>query len=214
MSDTAITPKEGAATEAPVFVPPTKEEWDKAKKDIVDARILQGQADARADRLHRALTGTGKGGSNFVAPGAAPVALTEQEKQDYAAAEDRKAAQGLQRLALDPAFREALDADPTLRGLFTDNPLAVLPLLAPAAFDAEDAVTLVKQALTERATKLKTTVIAPKVEEQPVVVAVPVVVANSTPVLDAEYEEARKRPNIESALVGMIGTGLKKLGSK
>lgn len=201
-----------AATVVPAFVPLTKEETDKLTKERDDARILQGQADARAARLQAALTG--KGGSRFVAPGAAPAAPTEQEKLDYAVEEDRKAVQGLQRLALDPAYRAALDADPTLRGLFQNNPLAVLPLLAPAAYDAEDAVTLVKQALAEKAGKVTATVVTPPVEVKPVVVVPGAIAPVSAEVLDEQYESAKKLPNIESALHSMIGIGLKKMTGK
>ena len=211
--DTAITTEEKpvvAATETKV-VTLTPEEHAKLLKDVEDARNLQSQADARSARLQAALTG--KGGSRFTAPGATVVVPTDAEKQDYAAQEDLKAAQGLQRLALDPTYRAALDADPTLRGLFQNNPLAVLPLLAPAAYDAEDALTLVKQALAEKVSKAAT-VATVKPEEKPVVVAPATVVAPSAPILDEEYEAAKKIPSTESALISMIGIGLKKLGGK
>lgn len=230
MSETAITAEEKAAADKAAAdaaaaatgeqgkVVLTKEQHDKLVTDAAattEARRLQGQADARAARLAAAL---GKGGSHFGAPAEAKPAPTKEEREEYAAGEDRKAAQGLQRLAIDPRFREALDADPTLMGLFQNSPLAVLPLLAPDALDAEDAIGLVTTKLTEKvaaiaAAKAASVVVAPVVK--PADTTPPAGIVNTrTTQQNEEYEAARKSPNVENAVAGMIKVGLKSLGGK
>ena len=93
----------------------------------------------------------------------------------------------------------------------TSNPLAVLPMLAPDALDAEDAITLVKEALGKRA-KPATPLVppTPPVSPTPPVGAIN---AQDKPV-NAEVEAARKIPNTERAVAGMIGARLRESKGK
>ena len=192
----------------PVVNPPetvslTKEAHDQLKRDAARASSNQRKADLW-DRNQ------GGKGSHFkpTAPATPP---SEEERASAAATEDRKAERGLLSLAADPAFREVFDADPTLRNLMTSNPLAVLPMLAPDALDAEDAITLVKEALGKRA-KPATPLVppTPPVSPTPPVGAIN---AQDKPV-NAEVEAARKIPNTERAVAGMIGARLRESKGK
>ena len=186
----------------------SKEEADQLKRDAARAASNQRKAD-----LYDRTVGSGKGHFKPITPITPP---TEDEKQEQAAIEDRKAERGLFALAADPTYREALDADPMLRDLLFVNPLAVLSVFAPDAFDAEDAISLVKERLAVRVAEIKAKAILP---------ATPPVTPPATPSAggvnppgattpDAEYEEARKNPNIHQAISGMVKVGLKKLGGK
>jgi hypothetical protein len=176
----------------------SKEEYDKIARDAARARANQSKAD-RYDAIAR-------GGAHFKTP--APAEPPTQEELDArAAAEDRKASAGLMQVAADPAFRAALDADPTLRDMLLKNPLAVLPMLAPEALDADDAIALVKEALVARTPKPPTPATPPATPPTPPAGGVN---PDSTQV-DAEYEAARKIPNTESAIANMVKVGIKKL---
>jgi hypothetical protein len=147
-----------------------------------------------------------KGNSHFK-PQAPVTPPTPDEQREAAEAEDRKAEKGLMSLALDPAYRTVLDSDPTLRDLLTKNPLAVLPVLAPDALDAVDAVALVKEALDKR----KTPATPPASATPPTTPPTPPaggVNPPGTAVDNEAYEAARKVPNTENALAGMIGAKL------
>ena len=201
---------------APVVTPSTtptaevtlsKTEHDQLQRDAARASSNQRKAD-----LYDKLNGKG---SRFGA--AAPVTtLTEEEKTAAAHAEDRKAERGLTRLALDPSFREVLDADPTLRNLLVENPLAVLPILAPDALDADDALSLVKEALIARKKPAEP---AKPAEVTPPAITTPpagAVNANDKPV-NEEVEAAKKIPNTEKSIAAMVGARVKsqsKAGSK
>ncbi len=209
------TPPEGGEATSVTL---TKEEHEKLQRDASRARSNQSKAD-RYDRV------IGKGGSHFKqqAPATPP---SEDEKAEAAVAEDRKAERGLLAIAADPAYRKALDADPTLRNLLTTNPLSVLPMLAPDALDAEDAISLVKEELVKKVEAIEKATPLPKPNEVPtddkgnMPVNQPVTppsgginpLGGTTP--DAEYESARKNPNIEGAISGMVKVGLKRQGGK
>ena len=133
---------------------------------------------------------------------------TQEEVQAHANAEDKKAERGLLAIAADPAFREVLDSDPTLRDLLITNPLAVLPMLANDALDAEDAITQVKEALTSRkkpATPPATPPAAPATPPAPP--AGGINPPADTPPNEA-YESAKKNPNTEHAIAGMVAAKL------
>lgn len=188
-----------------------KEEAEQLKRDAARAREAQSKAD-RYDRLMR------QGGGHFKAQ-SAPVPPTEDEQKSAAEAEDRKAEKGLLGLAADPAFREALDADPTLRTLLTTNPLAILPAYAPDALDAEDAIALVKEKLAIRVEEIKKSKATPPAPGQTPPATPPAPPAGgvnppaaTTP--DAAYQAAKSLPNTERALAGMIKVGLNKMGGK
>lgn len=216
---TPATPAAPAPAAAPATQPEsvtlTKEQYDQMQRDASRARTNQSKAD-RYDRIMK------NGGSHFAQSPAAPVnPPTEEERATKAAEEDRKAERGLMALAVDPAFREVLDTDPTLRDLITQNPLAILPTMAPDALDAEDAISLVKEKLQEKADKLK----AGKTPETPATPPATPATPPATPpaggvnppsatVPDAEYEAARKIPGTESAIQSMIKVGLKRTGGK
>ena len=193
----------------------TKEEADQLKRDAARASANQSKAD-RYDRL----VGSGKITGHFK-PSVPATPPSKEEQEEAAATEDRKAEKGLMGLALDPAYRDVLDADSTLRSLLTTNPLSILPMYAPDALDAEDAVSLVKEKLSAKATELKAKVTPPATPSVTVTPATPPATppaggvnppGATTP--DADYEAARKLPNTEHAIAGMVKQGLKKLGGK
>lgn len=188
----------------PESVTLTKEAHDQLLRDSARASSNQRKAD-----LYDRVSG-GKGNSHFK-PAAPATPPTPEELAATGAAEDRKAERGLLAIAADPAFREVLDADPTLRSLLTSNPLAVLPMLAPDALDAEDAMTLVKEALSKRKPANPGTPATP-----PATPPAPPAGGVNPPShnVDENYEAARKIPNTERAVAGMIGAKLKFTGGK
>src|SRR3990167_9187954 len=141
-----VTPAATPAATQPEQVTLSKEAHDQLVRDA--ARASTAQSDA--DRYKNILKKNGLVGGGHFKPAAPATPPTPEERQAAGAAEDEKAKAGLLGLALDPAYRTALDADPTLRDLLTKNPLAVLPILAPDALDADDAVSLVRDALSKR----------------------------------------------------------------
>lgn len=195
----AATANAGAAT--PETVTLTKEAHDQLLRDQARAASNQRKADLW-DR-----TNGGKGNSHFK-PQTPVTPPTPEEQVASGAVEDRKAERGLLALAADPALREVLDADPTLRSLLTENPLAVLPIYAKDALDADDAVTLVKEALLK---KVKPATPATPTPATPVIPATPPTggVNPSDQPVNEEVEAARKNPNTERAIAGMIGAKLK-----
>lgn len=209
---TPAAPTSGNPPAQPAATPPaaqgetvtlTKSEVEQLKKDA--ARAAANQSDA--DRWRAAQK---RGHFKPSAP-AAP-AQTAEERASQAADEDRKAERGLMALALDPSLRTLLDSDPTLRDMLTKNPLAVLPIYAPDAFDAEDAVGLVKNALTERATKIAPAAPAtPPPANPPSTPPAPPTGGVNPPSkeVNEDVEKARKEPNTERAIAGMIGAKLK-----
>lgn len=174
-----------------------KEEVEQLRRDAARASSNQSKAD-RYDKL------VGKGGSHFK-PSVPTTPPTSEEIAERAAAEDRKAERGLFALAADPALREVLDADPTLRSLLTSNPLAVLPMYASEALDAEDAISLVKEALVARKKPTTPPATPPATPPTPPAGGVN---PQDKPV-NEEVEVARKLPNTERAIGGMIGARLK-----
>jgi len=207
----AATPAQPAAEQVTL----TKEESDQLRRDAARASANQSKAD-RYDRL----VGSGKITGHFK-PSVPATPPSKEEQEEAAATEDRKAEKGLIGLALDPAYREVLDADSTLRSLLTTNPLSILPMYAPDALDAEDAVSLVKEKLSAKATELKAKANPPATPSVTVTPATPPATppaggvnppGATTP--DADYEAARKLPNTEHAIAGMVKQGLKKLGGK
>jgi hypothetical protein len=199
----AAAPTATPSIATPETVSLTKEEHAQLVRDAARA----SEAQSRADRYEGVLKKNGMlGGSQHFVPRAPVTPPTPEERQSAAADEDMRAERGLRALAFDPIVREALDADPTLRSLFQTNPLAVLPLLAPDALDANDAITLVKDALVKRKPAPATTV--PVVPPTPPTPPVGGINANSTEV-NPEVEAARKIGNTEGAISGMVAARLK-----
>jgi hypothetical protein len=196
----AATPA-ATATATPEMVTLTKEAHDQLARDAARASGNQRKAD-----LYDRTVGS-KGNSHFK-PQAPATPPTQEEQAAAAADEDRKAEQGLTRLALDPAYRAVFDADPTLRDLFTKNPLAVLPVLAPDALDAVDAINLVKDALDKRKPTTPPATATPATPATPAIPPAGGVNPSDQPV-NAEVEAARKLPNTESAIAGMVAAKIK-----
>lgn len=198
----AQQPATPAKTEGFVLTFKTKEEMENFQRDAARAPTLQSKAD-RWDRY------VGKNGGHFK-PATPATPPTPEELAAHGAEEDKKAERGLLAIAADPTFREVFDADPTLRDLFTKNPLAVLPIYANDALDADDALDLVKDALT----KLKKPATPPTTP--PATPPTPPAggVNPNDKAVDEEYEKARKNPNTETALAGMIKSKMKKAGGK
>lgn len=187
------TPVAPAATEETVTL--TKEQHDQLARDAARAASMQRKADLY-DRHF------GNSGSHFKTP-AQVTPPTEEEKRVQADAEDKKAERGILAIAADPAFREVLDADPTLRNLMVSNPLAVLPMLANDALDAEDAMSLIKEELGKRKPAPAT---PPAPAPAPTEVPKPGAITTPTDqTVDEAVETARKNPNTEHAIAGMIG---------
>ena len=200
-----IAPTATPAQKEPEMVSLTKEAHDQLQKDAARSSSNQRKAD-----LYDRING-GKGNTHFKAqqPVTPP---SDDERAVQAAAEDRKAERGLIALAADPKFREVLDTDPTLRDLLTSNPLAVLPMLAPDALDADDAVSLVKEALEKRKPAPSVTPATPPAVP-PVTPPAGGVNPKDAPVNES-MENARKNPNTEHAIAGMIGARLKEGAGK
>lgn len=187
----------------------TKEEYDQMSRDAARAKTNQSKAD-RFDRLY------GKAGVFGNRPQPSAQQPTAEERAEQAAEEDKKAERGILAIAANPDYREILDADPTLRNLMLTNPLAVLPMYANDALDAEDAISMVKEALNSL--KKPTTPSTPPnpPANNPVPPTPPAGGINPTgeKSVDEDYENARKNPNTEQALAGMIKAGIKKMGGK
>lgn len=220
--ETAATPVEnngGTPPTAPAATPAekntetvtlSKEVHDQMARDAARAASNQRKADLY-DRV------VGGKGTRFNQPSVAKTEVTPEEREAVAATEDRKAERGLLSLALDPEYRDVIDSDPTLRELLTKNPLAVLPILAPDALDAEDAIGLVKEALKSR----KKPSVPPASEPAP---AKPTPAAPSTPPpggintpdgnSNDEYEKARKNPKTENAIAGMVKARINQAAKK
>ena len=180
---------------------------------VRDAAIAKGNQ--RKASLYDKINKNGDGHFKPVAPVTPP---SQEEQEAQASAEDRKAERGLLALAADPDYREVLDKDPTLRNLLIQNPLAVLPMYANDALDADDAVSLVKEALDKLKTPATPPVIPPKdtppaSETTPPTPPAGGINPTDSPVND-EVEAAKKLPNTENAISGMIGARIKQGASK
>ena len=175
--------------------------------EVETARNLQAQADKKSARLEKLLN---RGGvHSFAKNTTTPPEDNGGDADEKGIVEDRKAEKGLVAIAMNPKYREIFDADSTLRNLLSTNPLGVLPLLAPDALDAEDALELVTEKLDALLAKSKPPVVAPPVVTPP---TPPVGAANPSNVeLDSKYEEAKKIPNTENALANMIKVGMSKM---
>ena len=205
----AATPPEGTQGETVTL---KKEEHAQLERNA--ARAASNQS--KADRYDRMVGGKGKGRFGAPATAAAPAIQTADERAAQASEEDIKAERGLQRIAVDPQYREVLDADPTLRDLLIGNPLGALPILAPDAFDAEDAIALVTEKLVARRDALKKSApTATTPPETPPTATPPAPPAGgvNTPSTQTseEVEAAKKNPNTEQAIAGMIRIGVKNM---
>jgi len=206
----AATPASGDNNPAaqPEKVTLTKEEHDQLLRDQARASANQRKADLY-DRLYG-----GKGNAHFKQskPATPP---SDEEAAATAAAEDRKAERGLMALALDPQFRPVFDNDPTLRDLITKNPLAILPVLAPEALDADDAISLVKEALSKRKPSAPTPPANPPATPPETPPTPPTGGVNPPGKdMDDDYEAARKNPNLENAIAGMVKIKGKRISGK
>lgn len=161
-----MSEKDGATPIAPaVATPPSTETVSLSKGDheqLVRDAARASSAQSDADRYKNLLVKNGLlGGSGHFKPAAPVTPPTQEERAAQGAEEDRKAERGLMGIALDPAYREVLDKDSTLRDMLTKNPLALLPVFAPDALDADDAVSLVRQALDKRKAPVASFPVAP-----------------------------------------------------
>ena len=206
--DTA-TPAAPAAPATPVPAVATvtlpKEQVDQLQRDAARASANQ----RKADLYDKTVGKPGKGHFQPTAPATPP---SKEEMDARAEAEDRKAERGLLALAADPTLREVFDADPTLRDMITKNPLAVLPIYANDALDAEDAITLVKEALVAKKKPA-----APATPPTPPTPPAPPAGGINPPgdqAVNAAIEVAKKNQNTEHAVAGMLGARLKAGGKK
>ena len=188
-----------------------KEEHEQLMRDASRARSNQSKAD-RYDRMTRT-------GGHFTPQSQAPKETpSEEQLAERAAAEDRKAERGLLALASEPKYRGLFDADPTLRSMLTTNPLSVLPMLAPDALDAEDALALVSEALDKRAGAVKpqtpATPAEPEKKETPATPPAGGVNPGQQVLPNKAAEEALKGRNIEDAVAGSIKERLKAAGGR
>ena len=204
--------KDGATPTVPVVpvaTPPSTESVTLSKSDheqLVRDAARAPEAQSRADRYEGLLKKNGLlGGTGHFKPAAPVTPPTPEEQQARGAEEDRKAERGLLGLALDPAYREVLDKDTTLRDMLTKNPLAVLPVFAPDALDADDAVSLVKGMLDKRKAPVAAFPVTPPTP--PATPPVGAINASDKPVNEA-VEAARKISDPQRAVAGMIGARL------
>jgi len=214
---TPAVPNNGTPPVVPAATPaisqPEKVTLDKEAHDqLVRDAARASEAQSRADRYEKVLKSNGLLGGGHFKPATPATPPTPEERQAAGAEEDRKAERGLLGLALDPAYREVLDKDPTLRDLLTKNPLAILPILAPDALDADDAVNLVRDALKKRNIVSTPPPVVPPTPA-PAIPPAGAINANDKP-LNEEVEAARKNPNTERAVAGMIGAKLRQNAGK
>ena len=120
------------------------------KSDLDAMKGRQSLLDKKEERLKKLEKKFGFSGGFKKTP--APAAPADGG--DDGAAEDEKAKGLLQGIALDPEYRDVLDANPILKDMLLRNPLSVLPLYASEAIDAEDAEGLVKEHLAGLKSKL------------------------------------------------------------
>lgn len=207
------TPAATPATSEPEKVTLDKEAHDQLVKDAARASSAQSTADRYGNMLKKHGLLGGSGHFKSAAPATAPP--SQEEAQAAGAEEDTKAERGLIALALDPAHRQVLDADPTLRDMLTKNPLAVLPMYAADALDADDAISLVKEMLAKRQENTPPANPAPAIlpAATPETPPTGAVNPNDSPV-NEEVEAAKKIPNTENAVAGMIGARLKAASGK
>ncbi len=214
---TPTVPQNGTPPAAPVATPanPQPEEKvtldKKAHDQLVKDAARAGEAQSRADRYEGILKKNGLIGGGHFRPAAPATPPTQEEKEANASAEDRKAERGLMALALDPEYREIIDKDPTLRDVLSKNPLAILPIMAPEALDADDAISLVKEALGKRKSAAAAPANLPATPPVPATPPAPPAggINPSDAPVNEEVEAARKLPNTERAVAGMIGARLK-----
>lgn len=200
----AATP--GAKDDGVVTI--AKSEHEQLVKDAARATEAQRRAD-RLDRIYGGKDGSKGGHFRSETPQTPTPAPTPEELVAAGVEEDRKAVTLLTGLAIEPKYREVLDADPTLRSLFTNNPLGLLPILAPDALDAQDALELVRGKLDERLLEMKKPA-QPKPEDKKPEAAPPAGGVNTSNVeKDAEVEAAKKIGNTEQAIAGMVKVGIK-----
>lgn len=210
------TPPAGDGSGAATPAPDAADETVTVKKSEFETlKARQSTADSKASRMEKLLRRNGidpESGKKSSTPAATSTPSAGDGSGD-GADEDVKASQGIMRLAMKPEYREVLDADPTLRTMFERNPLAVLPLFANDALDAEDALGLIEEELKTRATKIaeKKTATPPtpapaptttpkKKEDTPTPGAV-----NPAPVGDAAYDELLKKGDTAGALRYRMG---------
>ncbi len=201
-TDAPVAPAATPAANAAETVTLSKEAHDQLVKDAARAP----EAQSRADRYANILKKNDLLGGGHFKPATPATPPTPEERQAQAADEDRKAERGLLGIALDPAYREVLDKEPLLRDMLTRNPLAILPVLAPDALDADDAVSLVREALNKRKPAPTFPVTPPATP--PATPPHGAVNPNDKPV-NEEVEAARKIPNTERAVAGMLGARLR-----
>jgi len=149
-------PKAPASSDAATVVTPSAASQDEMvtmkKSDVEAMKGRQSALDIRENRLKKREEKLGRSGGFRNQPANDAPAPKGDDALD---AEDEKASRGLINLALQPEYRDVLDSNPVLRDMLTKNPLAVLPLYANDAIDAEDAVDLVKEHLAGLKGKLK-----------------------------------------------------------
>ena len=197
------TPSNGQQNETVVL---QKGEVEQLKRDAARAT----EAQSRADRFENVLKKNGLIGGGHFKPVTPTTPPTPEERQAAATGEDLKAERGLLALALDPTFRDVLDKEPLLRDMFTKNPLAILPMFAPDALDADDAISLVREALNKRKPVSTPPANPPATPPTPPVGGIN---PQDKPV-NENVEVARKHPNTENAIAGMIGAKLKASAGK
>lgn len=215
----AETPATPAQSQQGETVSLTKEEHEQLLKDAARA----SEAQSRADRFEKALKRAGgKDKPRFGGESKSNPADSAEDKEAAGIEEDRKAEKGLMAIAIDPRFRPVFDNDRTLRELLASNPLGVLPLLAPDAVDAADAIDLITDALEARLEELnkvsdnaKPT--PPATEPKPAATTVTPppggVNAPGATTPNTAYENAQKDPSTERGIAGMIKAKLAGGGS-
>lgn len=204
----AVAPAAAPAAPNADMVQVSKEKLDQLERDAARAATAQREADAarRKAALYDRTMGKSHA-SPFSRQPAPAVAPTEEEMREQASREDAKAERLIMRLAAEPKYRALLDADPTLRDLMVNNPLAVLPALAPDAIDAEDALALVTEKLDARLTTISSPAPA---APAPAPETAPAVNETAKKSVDERVAEAQKAPHLRDAIAGTIAARLSK----
>lgn len=212
------------ATDAPATAPATApadtpatavETVTLPKADVERLKAQTSTADAKVARYEKVLKLNGIdpaiGAFHVKPPKPADAPATAPATDEAFSAEATKAKDGLLGLALNPVYRDVLDANPDLKSILVQNPLALLPIYAKDALDGEDAVTLVEDELKRRLGTMKpapTTPPATTTDTPPVPPKVPV------NVLSAEKQDSYKELEKKGDVAGMIAMRMNPGGKK
>jgi len=204
-------PTKGGEAEEEATTPTDEAEVDQLKKELVQAKKLQGQADrkARQERLARKRlqqkiqSGAGEPSSESEEDNPPDNTFQEVEKAKFEG-------QALRLAYSNEEYRKVLEADSTLRRIVESNPLA----LVKNPIDAEDAVMQLQELLDTRADEISETSPKPKEEipkdkenkttEETPPVGFGAEVVNPQVIPEGQHKDDLKKGNIDEAVLNKM----------